>query len=554
LKRFSSLIFFIALFYACTKHPSKDAITTTNVFYDKAYELRDNNKKDSAFFYFDKAKDLFLQQRDSLGVGKCLVNMAIISTDKGDYYGGQEISLNAISHFDENNEKEYAYINSNYNNLGIATTRLANYEKAIKFYDLAIKFTKDATSITLYLNNKASAYQELKQYQQALKIYDQILASPTKNKEEYAMILNNSSFTRWLQNPNYNATPTLLKALRIRKKENDLFGQNSSYAALADYYAIKRPDSALIFAKQMYQVAIKINMVEDQLQALQKLIKLSPEKESKNYFKIYNKLDDSVETAKNLTENRFVLLKYEYEKNKSDNLILEKVKTENKLVLYGTLLTFLVIFSYALFWYKKRKQHIELEAKNSIKENQLRTSKKIHDVVANKIYNVISEIENKRELDKDNLLDKLDHIYHTSRDISYEITDSQQGKKFSQQLSEMFYTYVADPPEVKITGNEDEIWTGVSSNNKGEIFIVLQELMTNMKKHSKATEVNIEFHEQDHIMSIRYHDNGTGLPKKLIYNNGLRNTETRIKNISGTITFETTDKLGLEILISFPVN
>ncbi|RZJ19635.1 MAG: ATP-binding protein, partial [Acinetobacter sp.] len=303
MKRSSLLLLALVILAACSKNKPKNVEPVTNIFYDKAFEFRNSNLKDSAFFYFDRARDLFIKQKDSLGIGKCLVNMAIISTDNGDYTGGQKASIDAISFFNEKNKKQHRYITSNYNNLGVATYSQAKYLQAIKFYDLAIKFTKNPDDISLYLNNKATAYQELKQYGQALTIYNQILKSATKDSLKYAMVLNNIAFTKFLENPAYDAAPDLLKALQIRERADDLFGKNSSYAALADYYAKESPALALSFAEKMYRVAKKNNIATDKMQALQKLIRLSPAGETKQYFELYNKLDDSVEVARGTTEN-----------------------------------------------------------------------------------------------------------------------------------------------------------------------------------------------------------------------------------------------------------
>lgn len=534
-------------------------VATTNVFYDKAYVFRDSNITDSAFYYFNKAKDLFLLGNDSLGTGKSLVNMAILSTNKGDFYGGQELSLNAIPYFNPDKKDQHIYINSNYNNLGIATYRLADYQQAIKFYDLAIKFSNDSAAIWLYLNNKASAYQELKNYPQALKIYDQILQTSPKNGTEYAMILNNSSYTKWLQNPNYKAVPFLLKSLQIRERENDFFGQNSSYATLADYYAKKRPDSAFIYAKKMYKVALKNNIVDDQLQALQKLIKFSPTQQVKRYFEIYNKLDDSVELTLNLAKNQFALIRYESEKNKSDNLILLKDNTEKEYkiikreVLLGVLL-FMVIVGvvWTALWYKKRKEKIELETKNTIRESQLRTSKKVHDVVANGLYRVMAEIENQDEINKISVLDKIEVLYEKSRDISYE-QEVFSSAHFHEKIAELIKSFATEKTKISLVGNAEELWLKVNEKIKFEIEHVLQELMVNMKKHSEANNVVVRFETHDNQMNIYYVDNGIGIIDGHQFKNGLKNTGNRIKSISGLITFDTEPYQGLKVKISFPI-
>lgn len=553
MKRFSSLLFLLIILFSCSK-PSKKKLIKENILYDKAFEFREQGRIDSAFSYFNQAKDLFLTQNDSLGAGKCLVNMGIISTDRGDYFGGQEISLNAIKYFDHTDKKQYPYIHSNYNNVGIASAKLADYPNALKFYNLAISYADKLSDINLYLNNKAKVYQDTKNFKESLKIYNQILSKNSDNPKEYARALSNLAKTKWLINPKYNAEPEFLKALDIRLKENDLWGLNASYAHLSDFYSNEKSKLALDYAEKMYSVAKKIKSADDQIEALQKLTNLSYLSKIKQYFLIYYKLNDSIQTSHNTAKNQFALIRYETEKGKADNLVLQKDNDKKRYLLIISGFVILIITVAGILWYRKRKQKIELKAKNAIRENQLQTSKKVHDKVANKIYRVMSEVENKDDLNKDHLLDQLEYIYNTSRDISYEITENRQLKTFSLQLSDLFSAYISNTRLIEVIANDEELWANVQEKTKGEIFIVLLELMNNMKKHSGATMVKIEFKRHQNIISIHYQDNGIGLPKKMTFNNGLRNTETRIENISGTITFETMNKTGLGISISFPIH
>ncbi|WP_406824579.1 tetratricopeptide repeat protein [Pedobacter sp. KACC 23697] len=544
----------LLLLFSCSQNRPRKEEGTINIYYDQAFDFRQTNSPDSAFKYFSKAKDLFSQQKDSLGIAKCLVNMALISIDRGDYFGGQEFSLEALRYFNVNEKKQFVYFESNLHELALASFYLKNYDQAIKYYNLSLKYAPDSISTLTTRNNIANAYINKKEYAKALEIYQHVLQQKIISPEIYAMTLTNLASAKWERNEKYNAVPELLKALQIRKRENDIWGQNSSYSHLADYYFKSHPDSALFYATQMYHIAQKIKSPDNQIEALQKLIKLSPNEETKYFYSVYEKLNDSVQTARSAAKNQFALVRYDVEKSKADNLVLQKDVSAKRYQLIIIISIALLLFSYGILWYRKRKQKIELKAKNAIRENQLQTSKKVHDKVANKIYRVMSEVENKDDLNKDHLLDQLEYIYNTSRDISYEITENRQLKTFSQQLSDLFSAYISNTCLIEVMHNEEELWANVQEKIKGEIFIVLLELMNNMKKHSGATRVKIEFKRHQNIISINYQDNGIGLPKKMTFNNGLRNTETRIENISGTITFETMNKTGLGISISFPIH
>jgi len=511
---------------------------------------------DSAFFSFSKAKDLFLQQKDSLGAGKCLVHMSIIAANKGDYYGAQEISLSALAYLDLKNKFHFVALYSNFNNLGIATYNLEDYEAAVKFYNSAIKFSNNPKKTLTILNNKAKTYEVMEDYTEALKLYDLVLKRTPKNSVEYARTLTNISHAKWLKDPNYNPVPSYLLAFRIRKNENDIWGQNSSYAHLSDYYSNKRTDSALIYAALRYQTAKKLNSAADKITALQKLIEVSPPGEIKGYFDSYKKLNDSVQTAHLKSKNQFALVRYETEKHKADFLkaqadnILKQNDILRRNIIVGVLAAVLII---GYWWFRKRKKSLQQEKELEVKNTEIKYVKKIHDRVANKVYQVMSEVENTPKLDRNSLIDKLELLYNISRDISYEVLELSMDKNYVQQLSKMLKSYESNKVGIITVGNEDELWDAVSAAARFEIFYIIQELLTNMRKHSRADSVLLKFHRKDSQIHISYLDNGIGMREEA-KKNGLTNTENRIKLIRGTITFDSTQENEFKIDLIFPIS
>ncbi|WP_235524242.1 ATP-binding protein [Pedobacter sp. Hv1] len=554
MKRLNLLLLFLSIcLWSCSKDQLKEQKKEPNPLYDRASAYKENGQVDSAFIYFNKAKDLALLQKDSLVVGQSLAGLAIFFTNTGDDPNGQEYSLNALSYLNEKKKQHYTALSSNYNNLGIATHNLRDYKNAHKYYDLAIKFSTTLADTNLYRNNKAYSYQETKQYKKALEIYDLILKTASKDMEEYPRVLSNISTTKWLLNPNYNPLPELLKAAHIREKENDLWGRNSSYYYLADYYGKSKPDSALYYAHQMYDVAKKLKSNDDQLLALQKLIKFSPAPLSKQYFETYLKLDDSALVIRNNAKNQFAIVRYDVEKHKAANFVLQQDNTEKKYQLIILITGTIVLLIAGLFWYRKRKQRLQLEAQNTIRENQLKTSKKVHDVVANGLYRVMTEIENQEDLNKDHILDKIEDMYEKSRDISYD-QPSLTLQPFHEKVNEILSSFASENRVIQQLGNTAQLWKKVNTQIQYEVEHILQELMVNMKRHSQANLVILQFEQTTDHINIYYTDNGIGLSKDTLFKNGLTNTGNRIDHIHGTITFDTETEKGLKIKLSFPIS
>ncbi|WP_214226166.1 tetratricopeptide repeat-containing sensor histidine kinase [Pedobacter sp. B4-66] len=557
----TSLLLFLLI--SCHQEKKQKKPLADNAYYDRAWFFLDNNLPDSSFIYFNKAKEKSLKDGDKVKVAKCLINMAIISGDKGDYFGSQEISLSAIAYLNPSIQEQREILSSNYNNLGKMAHVLKKYEEANQFYLKSIEFTKNENSRAIYFNNIAINLSSYGKYSEALKYFEKLMGEKgvRGNPITYSRILSNSAKTKWMQNPSYKPVSDFLKALNIREREKDLWGQNASLGHLVDYYIDVKPDSALFYTHKKYKIAQAIRSADDQLNSLQKLIKLSPIKDTKRYFEIYQHLDDSVQVVRSAAKNQFALIRYETEKNKAENLNLQKDVNEKKyqitrqrFLIIGALILIIGGSVIGLLWYKKRKQKIELEAENTIRDNKLKIHKKVHDVVANGLYTVMSEIENKEELDKEKILDRIEILYERSRGITYDAYDETPiiEPDLKGKINSLIASYGTQKRRVSLVGNEDELWEQVSAQAKYEIMHILQELMVNMDKHSAASNVVIKFERIKKQLNIYYTDDGIGIKGIPNFNNGLTNTGNRIQSIGGEITFDSNNERGLSIHIFFP--
>ena len=549
----------LALFLiaSCSKRSPEAEKPASNPAYDQAFEFRENGQADSAYLYFSKAKDKFLVDKDSLGAGKCLLNMAIISTDHGDLFGGQELSLSAIQFFNPSQPAHHIYIQSNLNNLGISTYALKDYDGAIAFYKEAAQYTTDTATQLVLQNNIANAYRRKDDLNQALSIYKRVLQQRV-SKAEYARTLSNFAYTKWLENNGFNANPDLELGLKIREELADTQAQIASLHFLTEVNASRHPDLAMKYAMRMYAAASKIKNGNDRLVALEKLIDLSSGKEVKRYFHQYHALNDSIQSVRTAAKNQFALIRYEAEKNKTENLKLQKENVERTyqvakrdlLLLLGTL-AFISSAIIGLLWYRKRREKMIADKQNALHESQLRTSKRVHDVVANGIYRVMTEIDHDETLDKSAILDKLESMYETSRDISYDIPALMTIEGFHSKIHKLLHSFATPSVQVSVVGNTAAFWENIPVQTRYELEHILQELMINMKKHSRATMVAIIFHKFDTTRAVEYQDNGIGM-KTSQRKNGLTNTGSRIEMLNGKITFGSSADGGLKIKLSFP--
>jgi tetratricopeptide (TPR) repeat protein len=520
-----------------------------NPNFHKAFICRESQAYDSAFYYYNLAKNDLIEINDSIGTARSLINMAMIQTNKGEPLGGIESSLQAKKYLNKKSDSVVrVLLGKNYNNMAIASNNLKNFEDAYSFYLEALNYVDNNEDKYVCYNNIGDVLINQGKPNLAKSYLEKALN--VKDSINYSKALNNIAKAKYLDNRNYNPLPELNKALEIRQRTKDGAGQNSSFETLSSYYLTKDKSLSLSFAKKMLKTAVSNESASDQILALKRIIIL----DSKNYlenFQRFNSMNDSIQTARNKDRNQFAIIRFDVDKIKEEK---EEKEVEILQRNFGIgALSLLLITS--IFWYRKRRKRLQQEKELEVKNTQLKMSKKVHDVVANGIYQVMTKIENQEHFDKNEALDELEFVYEKSRDISYEKTDVKNDEKdFSEKISEVIGSFKNETVNTYIAGNEKDIWKNTKESTQEEVYQIVRELLVNMKKHSQADRVVFRFERENNLIKIFYTDNGIGISGDVIYKNGLSSTVSRIETINGEIIFDTKIEKGLKINISFPVS
>ena len=124
----------------------------------------------------------------------------------------------------------------------------------------------------------------------------------------------------------------------------------------------------------------------------------------------YKIIHDSINTARQLQTNKFALMKYDV-LNKEKELQYSELKRRQTIIIAFFVLILLLFFMY-LLQLKHKKDNIK-----QVYLTETRISKKIHDEVANDVYQVMSKLQGKSSSHED-LLDDLDSIYSNSLQLA----------------------------------------------------------------------------------------------------------------------------------------
>ncbi|MFD0835616.1 ATP-binding protein [Mariniflexile aquimaris] len=507
-----------------------------------------------AYQFFNRKKDAFIKNHDTINAINHIRGLAIAQNELGDYYGCETTIvlglklLNGLKDSKFTNESKIAL----YNELGRIYMILLNYDDALSYFEKSLKITQNPIYINIIQNNMALVYIEQLDFIRAEKLLTEVYKNSLtqKDAEQTARALDNlGNVQSKLFRP--VALDNLKKALNMRLAIKDNYGVYASYKNLKEYYKINNDlKKASFYANKAYQAAKNVNSASYIEDALSHIISLSSDPKVLEYKKV----KDSITNAKQLADNKYALIKYNYLKSENeakanelkykDSQIKEQKERVNKTIYQSVAIIGLLLTIFLYFIIKSRHKKEKLQ---EVYITESRISKKVHDEVANDVYHIMTKLQGDNNV-KERILDDLEQVYLKTRDISKENSIIDVQENYDALLKDLLQSYKSESINV-ITQNISKIeWNTLSDLKKITLFRVLQELMTNMRKHSKASLVALSFKTSGNKITIDYKDNGVGC--NVVKHNGLQNAENRMASINGTITFESEPGNGFKVQIT----
>ena len=503
------------------------------------------NDLPSGIHFFTKKKDKDLELNDTLNAIYDLRLLSIAEFKIGNNFNSENHAVEALNIIESMGTKD-TLIDSRvglYNQLGRIYRTSNNPTEAIRTFDKALDIANKLKDSVIILNNKANVYKDELDYIKALDIYTLLHKKQAQlNAYELALVVDNLgqvqsklNLPEGLQNLKY--------ALELRETNNDFIGQHSSNTHLAEFYLDKKDTTiAKMYAEKALALSGKINSSSFKLEAISTLMNM----DRNPLLHEYKKLTDSITNAKQIAENKNAFLKYnvaEEQKKTQASILLQEIESRKRLAYQSLAFIIFLILVGSYFIYRNRYRKAKIE---EIYKTETRIAKKVHDEVANDMYKVMTSLENNSGVDS-KVIDEMEKIYTKTRDISRENSAIDLRNDFDLQLNDLLLGYKNNKVNV-ITRNLSKMpWNTVTEHKKTAIYRVLQELMTNMRKHSKASFVTLIFKKEGSKIQIIYRDNGVGCD--LFKKNGLQHTESRIASLNGTINFESKQGDGFKASI-----
>ncbi|AXT58966.1 hypothetical protein D1816_00890 [Aquimarina sp. AD10] len=544
---------------------SRDSIRLAKAYSNLGSYYNRKNTPDSAYYNFNKAITIYkmLDKKYELDLnstkffGAALFNRALIKHQFKDFNGGEAGLVQAIEQFEK--IKANLYLFFCYNNLGIISKDLGKSNEALENYQKALGYAKKINnnkySEIQTLNNIGVVYKNQKRYKLAIKTFEEALNHKIILKEKphtEATLIDNMAYAKFLSGERKDILKSFLKALKIRDSVNEKSDLITNNIHIAEYYkSINQDSTAIKYAKEAKRIAELTGSIKELLKSLLFLKDFEGNKESLDFANTYIKLNDSLQNEERISKDKFARIRFETDQKEQQ--IIE-VQNQNTIYLLGMLLLLSGI-GFAIYFFRQRTQHLAQQNKmvqfQASYETETRISKRLHDELGNDIFQVMLQYQN--DPHDPQIKEKLNTSYLKARDISRENNEFETDETFSEELNNMLHNYTQNGIQLMARGLDRIDWDHISKPIKITVYRVLQELMTNMQKHSKAKLVVLIFSNIDNILRIKYSDNGVGVTKEHLQSkNGLRNTEKRIQAIQGTLIFESEKDKGFKAEIKIP--
>ena len=495
--------------------------------------------------------------------------LAIDSTDKA-----MEINLDIaffLSTEKNNRAKSESYVKEY---LDYAVKSKDNLLIATAYSSWGTLIMEEQPEESLKLFKKAIIYSELsKDENQLQNLYSNlgVLYNEKLQKPDSAIYYIDKSigFGQKLKN-NYQICINLINKASCYYQKNDF---NKALQLLQEANKIVLPQNNANIKSYIYQfLAVNYSELGDFEKAYENLEKFND---------VQNEFNFSTQNTKISEFN----IKYETKEKEIENLQLKAKVQRNQIITYSTLGLLLVALVLSVLIYKnitkKKKIAEQAELIQTQKLEKALKDRELHDIdlmlksqeierhhIANELHDNLGSllatlklnfqnISKSQSLEDKKLFDKtdalLDETYQKVRNISHLKNMGVVGnegllvavKKMAEKMSVI--------NRLTINVIPFGLTQRLSNTTEVTLFRIIQELCTNIIKHSQATEVNIYLtqHSPD-LINIIIEDNGKGFDYKSIGNTdgiGLKSIEKKVEQMGGTFTVDSVISKGTTIII-----
>lgn len=556
-----------------------------------AVNHKNMGQTDSAIYFYDKALELL--NEDQLWLeGVINENLGILYNNLGQFQKALQAYYHAIAAYEK--EEDERSVHELYSNIGLIFKKNGEYGKALGFYKKTLGYllSKNRQSnIHIYANNIASVFLESHQVDSALyylRIGQKSLKkSNTQCHTGFYSVLGRAFLE---MNAIDSAKYYLEKDLAHSEAcgENISLSENQRLLGLV-YWREGDLEKAREYYQNAYEIAIQIGNLEPIKKAARVLYEYHKTKsntiQALKYFEVYKKTDDSLFNQES-TRKLAWLEANQRMKQVTDSLgyhrAMERQQANQEIalqkqrswIIFLSAISGLILVSLYFIYMRKNRQlayQRVLQAEkekgfNSViqatEEERSRISKDLHDGIGQQLsglklgLNALSEkvtdehIKSQLQEITASFSQSADEVRH----ISHQMMPRALAEKGLIVATEELLKNAFQFSDTKFQLEHDGINERLPERIEISIYRVIQELVNNIIKHARASQVNVQLIRSRNQLMIFLEDDGKGFDHTIdLHGHGLLNIKSRVDMIKGTVNFEPGPHSGTFVSITIPI-
>ena len=508
------------------------------------------------------------------------LNMGVAYSELKNYDMSEKYFKKALE-LNKKNQKGTTVI---YINLAANADDQRKWEEALMQYEKAIKIAERNNYHALAIisrKNIAGIYFKQKKYKDARLKYDFALSEAKKRGLlKLQLIIYEELKEMAIEQEDYKEALDFSSKFFELKDSIATLQKNKELNELEVQYRTSEKEKEIKFLK--IENTNKQLEIRNQKEAIENL-KLKQEIE--NIQNEIDRIDNTnklleAENSKERKNSEIAMLKKEQELQEAR---AERQSSINTILIYSFLILLIPILSLMFLYYQKLQTQNELnktqkEISNRkidaiLKDQELevikaamdgqdkerkRIAQELHDSIGGNLaairlqLNTISNLKNEQI---DLINKQLDETYEQVRDLSHDLIP----KKFSRnKFSEVVEEYLQNIRDAGSLNTTSSIYPRKKIDQlnelvQTELFKIIQELVTNTIKHSKARVAELHLNLSNDRLNLLFEDNGIGFdPENLKEGIGLDSIKCRLKKLNGVMAIDSKHEKGALINIEIP--
>lgn len=482
-----------------------------------------------------------------------------------------------------------------YAGLGATFSSSGDYMQALHYFEkmkaLAVAY-RDTNQINMALSNIVNVYMDMKDYEKVKALGPEALAVARKLKYyNYQSATANALAVAMNEEGNYKVALIYGKeaygsALKDKRFDEQISG---SYTLGYTYLKMKNYGEAEHYLLPAVQLARSRGRVDNIAEAYSQLADIYSHtgryREAYEYVELYSRIRDSLRGKESAERYAHVELKYrtaekdrqlarqQLQLNQKEHKLRDKNIWIGGISLSGLFVLLILAGRYRNKQKLQRKQLQNLRQQQEIERlhsrmqgeevERERIARELHDGVSvllaaakmnymslSKEYTVLDSSETYQEV-----LRLLNGTLLELRSVSYNLVPELLIRQSLPAAVQAFCELMQKGHQLRIGMQAYGSYLALDPRFSYAVYRIVQELVHNIVKHARATEVLIQMILHDDQLHLAAEDNGVGfVEEQSAAGMGLQNLRSRVAELQGQLSFSSIPGTGTTVEIEIPVH